>query len=295
MSKKIQSANLVDTWSSSLKCPLCGSPVKVNEYAGLVCLKHHAFDFSKHGYLNLLTRPAVGKYGKFLFDARHHLITESSLYKPLHKVLRDLILKDAPEAENSWMMADLGCGEGSHLQSVLKACDLPQVTGLGLDISKEGITLAAKKYEGSIWLVGDLASLPLADRSCRVLLNILSPANYKEFTRILRQDGIIVKVVPGPGYLKELRQALYGDNEKRSYSNKHTSDLFCRHFDRLDTIQLNYRQRLNGAELQLLASMTPLAWSSDPERLQDFVRQESAWVTVDLDILVGKSDRTDKS
>lgn len=288
----MHSANLVDTWSSCFKCPLCGSPVRVDGHASLVCSKHHAFDFSKHGYLNLLTRPVVGKYGKSLFEARHHLITESSLYRPLHKALRDVILKDAPEPASPWMMADLGCGEGSHLQSVLKACDLPQVTGLGLDISKEGITLAAKRYEGSIWLVGDLAGLPLADQSCRVLLNILSPANYKEFTRILKQDGSIVKVVPGPGYLKELRQALHGDNEKRNYSNEHTIDLFCRHFDRLDTIQLNYRQRLSGAELQLLASMTPLAWSADPERLRDYVRQESAWVTVELDILVGKSRRT---
>lgn len=262
--------------------------MKVNEHASLICLKQHAFDFSKHGYLNLLTRPVVGKYSKSLFKARHHLITESALYKPLHMALRDVILNDAPEPASPWLLADLGCGEGSHLQSVLEACESPLVTGLGLDISKEGIALAAKRYEGSIWLVGDLAGLPLADRSCRVLLNMLSPSNYKEFTRILEPDGIIVKVIPRAGYLKELRHAVFTDSEKRSYSNESTTALFRKHFELLDVIPLSYKQILRGDELERLADMSPLAWAADRDHLQAFIRQESAPVTVDLDILVGR-------
>lgn len=289
MSKIVKSANLVDTWSSSFKCPLCGSTVQVKSLNSLVCLNRHTFDFARHGYLNLMARSVNSKYGKPLFEARHHLITKSSLYEPLHEILRDLILQHAPDLAGPWLMADLGCGEGSHLQRILKACRLPEVTGLGLDISKEGIALAARNYDDFIWMVSDLASSPLADRSCRVLLNMLSPSNYKEFTRILDQKGIIIKVVPRPGYLRELRHAVYQDHEKRTSSNEEITALFRQHFELLDAIPLSYRHLLHGAELGYLAGMTPLTWTSDPKQLQGYVQQSSAWVTVELDILVGRS------
>ena len=40
-----------------------------------------------------------------------------------------------------------------------------------------------------------------------VLFNIFTPANYQSFYRILKKDGIMVKVIPGAEYLKEFRDA----------------------------------------------------------------------------------------
>jgi len=111
------------------------------------------------------------------------------------------------------MVADLGCGEGSHLQYISKEWAHTPWSGFGLDISKEAIALAAKKYANRIWLVGDLAHLPFAAQSFHVLLNILSPSNYREFKRIMVPCGIVIKVVPRSQYLKELRDVrsgLYG-------------------------------------------------------------------------------------
>src|SRR5699024_8950783 len=82
-------------------------------------------------------------------------------------------------------------------------------TRMGLDVSKEGVIMAAKNYKDTIWLVGDLANTPIGDGSCQVILNIFSPANYMEFKRVLAPNGLVVKVVPRANYLKELREVLF--------------------------------------------------------------------------------------
>lgn len=61
-----------------------------------------------------------------------------------------------------------------------------------------------------------MAKSPFGDQSFHIILNILSPSNYKEFKRLLVQDGLVIKVVPRPDYLKELREVLYDDMEKKS-------------------------------------------------------------------------------
>src|SRR5699024_4119165 len=95
-------------------------------------------------------------------------------------------------------------GECSHLQKIINECRNKARTGIGLDIAKEGIIMASKNYHNPIWLVGDLANIPLTDQSRHVVLNILSPANYMEFERDLAPEGIIVRIVPRPNYLTEL-------------------------------------------------------------------------------------------
>ena len=73
--------------------------------------------------------------------------------------------------------------------------------GIGIDLAKEGIAAASKAYPGIIWSVADLAAMPFADAQIDAILNILSPANYAEFNRLLKPGGIVVKVVPESGYL----------------------------------------------------------------------------------------------
>lgn len=39
------------------------------------------------------------------------------------------------------------------------------------------------------------------------MLDVLTPANYDEFRRVLSPDGMLVKVYPGQDYLREIRAA----------------------------------------------------------------------------------------
>lgn len=53
------------------------------------------------------------------------------------------------------------------------------------------------------------------------MLDVLTPANYDEFRRVLSPDGMLVKVYPGQDYLREIRAArgmsAYEDGQVDAY------------------------------------------------------------------------------
>lgn len=295
MSQKEKSAELISEIINVLKCPLCKSRLKVVEMKSLICTNNHTFDLAKQGYVNMMTRPATSQYDKPLFEARRKIIMESDLYALLYEKISEVIQDRMDVSYDSIMMLDAGCGEGSHLQRIIDECNNEALIGVGLDISKEGIVMAAKNYKTPIWFVGDLANTPLTDRSCHVILNILSPANYLEFKRVLVPNGLIVKVVPRPNYLKELREVLFEDTDKRDYNNDETVSLFKNHFHLVNMFNLSYTKEFKSSELTSLVKMSPIAWNSKIECMDSFINRDFAEITVDIDILVGVNKQTEGS
>jgi len=273
---------------TAFKCPICDQAIQVVNLRNVVCTNNHTFDIAKQGYINFMMRPVTNNYGKKLFEARHKVITEIKLYSPLHKEITNIIKQHQNVSATPFLLADLGCGEGSHLHSIMEYLRNFNVTGVGLDISKEGVLIAARNYTDPIWFVGDLAKSPLSDHSFHFILNILSPANYTEFKRILTHNGLIIKVVPRSGYLKELREALFANESIKAYQNDHTASLFKEHFQPITTKRVEHTQVLQKDELTHLVQMTPLTWSADQQKIDSFIDQDFAEITVDLDVLVGK-------
>ncbi|GIO26303.1 putative RNA methyltransferase [Ornithinibacillus bavariensis] len=292
MTNKEKSAEMVSKFVHVLRCSICNMPMEVMDLKSLVCLNEHTFDLAKQGYINLLTRSVNSHYDKELFKARKSVIKESDLFSLLHEKILEIIKEYLEDSMSEIMFFDAGCGEGSHLQKIIDNAENLAVTGIGLDISKDGIKMAASNYKESIWLVGDLANSPLADQSCHVILNILSPANYKEFQRILVSDGIVLKIVPRSHYLKELREALFNNTDKKSYKNDKTVALFNNHFHLLDVINLKYTKKLTQTALIHLVQMSPLAWNTSKRDMNRIINQGISAVTVDLDILIGINKKT---
>ena len=79
--------------------------------------------------------------------------------------------------------------------------------GAGIDISRDAILQATNQPCQAVWCVGDLRRLPFADGTFSAVLDVLTPANYDEFRRVLSPDGMLVKVYPGQDYLREIRAA----------------------------------------------------------------------------------------
>lgn len=292
MSKKIDRIKRVQACETAFQCPLCGSSLQTVNLKSLICTQNHTFDFAKQGYLNFVSQiSSRTQYNKALFEARYQVIKQSALYSSMHqeivRVIKEYFREQSIPAINPIMLADLGCGEGSHLHQILEQSVHPKITGVGLDISREGILMAAKRYEGPIWLVGDIAKLPLEDQAFQVILNILSPANYKEFSRILVRHGMVIKVVPGPYYLRELREEFFDQHEKKVYTNENTVALFKQHFQQVKAIHLQETKRLDQDQLTNLVQMTPLTWSAVQARIDRFSNQASAEVTVDVELLIG--------
>lgn len=287
MSNITKSAEIFSKYVEAFRCPHCKGSIKVVDMKSLICSNNHTFDFAKQGYVNLMTRSSNTQYNKELFEARQKVIMESNLYELLHEKIVKVVAEYMDTHDFSTMILDAGCGEGSHLQSILDKSAGREITGVGLDISKEGIVMAAKKYKEPIWIVGDLANSPLENQSFQVILNILSPSNYQEFKRVLVPNGLVIKVVPRSNYLKELREVLFENTTKKVYKNERTVELFKKHFYLKDMFHLSYSKELDKMELENLVRMSPLSWTSEEEKINSFLYQASSEISIDLDVLIG--------
>lgn len=289
ITKKEKGAHYVRQFEYMFACPICQSSMKVFESKSLICSNNHAFDFTKQGYVNLLTHPPKTKYSKDLFESRKTIIADDGLFEPLTKTIADFLQTNLQD--NPVTILDTGCGEGSHLTNIceqLRSDKKKAVTGAGIDISKEGVFVAAKNYPDMIWTVADLANTPFQNKQFDVILNILSPSNYSEFNRLLKTGGYVMKVVPQSGYLKELREAFFDETDKQSYSNAETVALFKEHFQVMDRLHVRYTKDLESLSIPSLIQMTPLTWTIPGEEIQSFIENNTNKITIDLEILIGK-------
>ena len=271
LSKRQQAIQTMQQHADMLQCPLCKASMIVADSGQLQCEHRHSYDIAKQGYVYLLTKPMQSMYSKELFEARHEVIA-SGLYDEVQQAVAKLL--------PSGRVLDTGCGEGSHLVRMLQ--ERPDCTGVGIDIAKEAIVAAAKFATGPIWCVGDLANSPYAEGSFSSILNFLSPANYDEFKRLLPQQGVVIKVVPEEGYLKELRAQAFANSEKETYSNEQTVQRFEENFARVEKQRITYTKPLAPDLVPKLLQMTPMGWHIDkPEAV------ELPHITIDVSILVG--------
>ncbi|SOC18243.1 23S rRNA m(1)G-748 methyltransferase [Ureibacillus xyleni] len=277
VSKRAASILLMKEHHTLFSCPICNEGMDVDEDGQVNCNKNHSFIIAKQGYVNFMVKPTTSMYSKSLFESRK-IILNSGLYDPLQKVMTKYISND------SKTILDTGCGEGSHLERICSSLD--NVVAVGIDISKEGIQTAAKYYENKIWCVGDLANSPFKEQSFDIILNILSPANYDEFSRLLKPNGKVIKVVPQSNYLKEIREQAFAQSEKETYSNEQTVERFKEHFTNFQQERITYTSELEPELVPKLLEMTPLGWHLDKG-----ISLEK--ITIDLDILIGEYNRND--
>lgn len=287
--KLLQKAKLLSIYEEIFKCPICGCPMKVERLASLVCGKGHCYDISTLGHVNMLSHAVRTKYDKALFESRKR-ISHSGFFEPMIELITDRILQAQKSGGEDLRILDAGCGEGSHLTGIadkLAERKLGQnVLGVGMDIAKEGIIMAARTGSEQVWCVADLANSPFADKQFDFIMNILSPSNYAEFGRMLADGGMVVKVIPGKGYLQELRETFYRQTSRENYSNDSTMELFGRHFERIDSERIQYRVNLDSEQKRHLIHMTPLSWGASPEVIGQTLDEEME-VTVDLTVLYG--------
>lgn len=266
------------------RCPVCKGQMLRTDAYGLNCSAGHNFDLARKGYVNLLTRGQNCVYDTELFQARRQVF-RAGLFGPLIAKVSEVI--NELSFDKRITLLDVGCGEGSFLCSLVKQITQMPVTPLGIDISKEGINLAASYNDPLMWCVADLAQLPLQDASIDIILNVLSPANYGEFHRVLKARGVVVKVIPGQHYLGELRDFLRYDQDHDRYSNEEV----IKHLEENLEIQaihpVHYRFMVNSSLWPHLVRMTPLMWNKSIHEDLSVSDKEIKQVTVDLNIIVG--------
>ena len=188
-----------------LACPVCGAALTIVATAA-VCSNAHSFDRARSGYLNLLLsnkkQSAEPGDSPAMMQSRRAFL-HGGFYDPMaaaaNTAVANLVL-DRPDAQ----VADLGCGEGFFTVRLPAAH-----TRYGVDISRPGIKMAASSDRAVRWIVASLHRSPFQARSLDVALSIFAPIDAADVRRIVRDDGALVTVTPGPDHLDALRQIIY--------------------------------------------------------------------------------------
>lgn len=277
-SKKMINALIMEEHEAIFACPICTSEMSIRHHQTLICRENHSFDIAKQGYVHLAPQAHATKYDQSLFQARK-LVMTSPFFQPLLQKLSTVIQQH--NEGQSICILDAGCGEGSHLHTLVSNLER-QAVGVGIDLSKEGILEAAKSYPGYIWSVADLAKCPFQGKQFDILLNILSPANYAEFVRVLADDGLFIKIVPATHYLQELRVAF--DKEKES--ERAPIDKIRESFSEVIEERVTYKVPMQQELLTQLVKMTPLSWSASSEQIEEALNGDITHITIDVTLII---------
>ncbi|AMB99376.1 hypothetical protein AWM75_04940 [Aerococcus urinaehominis] len=282
VSKKDLAKQRLAQVSPLMTCPFCQNNLTCQDYQ-LICNQGHTFDIAKQGYLNLAPNHQEKHYDKNLFSSRYQIMGQLKLYSGLYQTIKDCLVQAGATFNSNQVLVNLGCGEASQayqLSQVLSPC--PKI--IGLDLAKDGISQAAKHYSQGLWLVADLARIPMKDHTIDYLCTILSPSNYSEAKRVLKESGFYIKVIPGTNYLKEIRQAILPPDQV-DHQSQDSIDIFASHFPTYHEIRYQDQVSLNTSQALNLVNMTPLTWQLD-ENQRQLLAQKLKQITIDLIVLV---------
>ncbi|WP_075181972.1 23S rRNA (guanine(745)-N(1))-methyltransferase [Pantoea sp. 1.19] len=249
-----------------LICPLCHLPL-ADSGGPLRCERGHTFDRAREGYVNLL--PVQHKRSKAPGDSREMLqarraFLQAGHYQPLQQRAVALLAQWVPAGG---VLLDIGCGEGYYTDAV-RAGLRAEVTGL--DISKEAVRAAARRYPACQFIVASSQRLPVADASLDALLRIYAPCHPVEIARVLKPGGVVLTVTPGPRHLIEFKARIYDDVKLHDVADEQLPGL-----TRLSQQSLNTSLTLRGDEAVALLQMTPLAWRASPALWQALADSET--------------------
>ena len=255
-----------------LVCPVCGGALRVSiEGRSLACSgemsprnpkgKTHLFDGGAGGYVNLAPQHSGGGDSKEAVRARSAFL-RSGYYAPAAEALAALVAEVTPEGG---LVLDAGCGEGYYSGLIAR-------TGhpvFGVDLSKFAVDAAAKvarreRNEGgydsrTIYAVGSVFELPVAQGSFDTLVNIFAPCAPAEYARVLKSGGHLIVAGAGERHLFGLKQLIYDD----PYLNDPRRDLPTEG-DRLrllETRNVSFTITVcDPTHMEALFSMTPYYW-----------------------------------
>ena len=277
-----------------LRCPLCGDALALSDGQSLRCTHRHTFDLTTKGYVNFAPNhdQQADKYDALLFESRARIFADG-FYTHVIEALADALQRYYPLPECGFpapsiekpivnaalpqlcqpveaqqtkalplparpLLADIGCGEGYYTRMLRQRPPYP--TCIGVDLSRAAIAAAAKQAPAQPWLVGDLTHLPLADASVDVLLDVLTPADYQEFARVLKPGGLLLKVVPEEDYLCEIRNAMQDKLQSGPFSNARVIEHLQEHAQVLERIAMRRTLPLTDTQAQDFLRMTPMTF-----------------------------------
>ncbi|MBE5803955.1 MAG: methyltransferase domain-containing protein [Clostridiales bacterium] len=255
---------------NALRCPVCGGDLN-RSGDDFACGAKHRVNVNRKGCLNFLSTPVDSCYDAALFQARRRVFA-AGCYRAVADALEEML----PQGVHR--LLDAGCGDGWYLNALLMKHDDWQ--GAGVDISRDAILQATDQPCTALWCVGDLRKLPFRDGAFTAILDVLTPANYDEFRRVLAPEGMLLKVYPGSGYLWEIRAARgmepYAEGQVEAYLREKATILAER--------RVTVSHPVTPELWRDFVWMTPLNQDLSDEAKEQLARRPAEMVTIDLHI-----------
>lgn len=280
---------------SLIKCPVCGNKFELDGgERSLICRgtpKHHLFDISRRGYVNLVSGRASGGDGLEAVRARSAFL-ESDHYASISYEINDSLRFDGKISEKS-VIVDAGCGEGYYLNRAVHSLGCQ---GLGFDLSKFAVEHgagAARRMgiaDRVFYGVSSVFDLPLADGCADAVTNIFAPCAEAEYTRILKPGGILLVAGAGEEHLLGLKEAVYDT----PYRNEPRADL-PKCLPLVAHRKVKYWLHLSdNRNITHLFSMTPYYYRTGEKGFERLGALTSLDTQIDVDIFVYRKPQIEK-
>lgn len=253
-------------------CPVCGAELEQvgRSYS---CTKRHTYDLSAKGYVNLLLanqRKSKDPGDSKTMLAARRSILEAGHFRKLSDGLSTIAAELADELSNrqtdKFTVLEAGCGEGYYLECVEAELGNRglEASLYGIDISRDAITMAAGAASAGIhYAVASSKHLPVRTASVDGMLQIFAPHSDGEFSRVLRDEGKLLTVIPGKHHLYGLKELLYS----QPYLNDEAEHPY-------PSFRILEKQRIRDelvltdpSAIKDLVMMTPYYWRTDPAML----------------------------
>ncbi|OOM72338.1 23S rRNA (guanine(745)-N(1))-methyltransferase [Clostridium puniceum] len=270
-----------------LLCPVCKENlIKDTLNKTYKCKSNHAYDIAKEGYVNLLI--SNQKRSKNPGDSKEMVLARidflsKGYYKKLSDKINERIVQYLTKHDrDEFNIMDLGCGEGYYLINLKNYMDEKNIKAnyYGIDVSKEAVKYAGKTNKDCVWAVGNNFNIPVGEKSMDCILSVFSPIDIDECNRILKDDGIFIRVLPRINHLIELRNIIYSEvhlNEKVYRASNEDNEY-------VEESNVTFEIELNKEEILSLLKMTPHYWKSTPENKEKLESYESLFITIDMRI-----------
>ncbi len=267
-------------------CPVCKEFLTIAGNS-LKCKNNHSFDISKRGYVNLLLSKHNTNHGD---DKNMVLSRRDFLNLGYYSKLANVVSGKVEQyAFSNCCILDLGCGEGYYTSHIKENLDKKCINGtvLGIDISKTALDYACRRNPGINYAVASAFDLPIPTDSVDIVVNIFAPHDIGEIGRVLKNNGILIMVLPQKKHLWELKEIVYD----KPYENESPVPDFG-NYSLSEDEELTYKINLSSNdEIANLFAMTPYVYNTSIEDKEKLNSINELTVTADFRIAVFKNKK----
>ncbi|MFE9098913.1 putative RNA methyltransferase [Streptomyces sp. NPDC007264] len=267
------------------RCPVCEEPLP-RDGRSFQCANGHGFDVAKEGYVNLLLAQHRHSkdpgYNKEMIAGRRDFF-DAGHYEQLADGVADVIASYLPEGHET-VVVDAGCGEGYYLRRLrhlLAERGQDDDTVLcGMDISKHGVRVAAKRDPQGLYAVAGTYRMPVITNRADVLLTHFSPVSATDFRRVVKPGGVVLVGGPGEDHLFSFKELLYDTPAQHEPADTLAGE---DGFEPITVHRIRYPLRLRGpGQVANLLLMTPFYWSVGDETRAKLAAMDELDTEVDV-------------